>query len=176
MRKYIGLLFLTIFLTGTTNAQEDVTKLPGFVPLDGLTLFNEVETAMEVQVGESMLELVAHNAEKDNPDFARVLHKLKQIRSYTFDLSDISRSQIDQYLAEINTMLLNEQWEIVYRMREPETTANIYLKTAGDEVAGMTIYSIDRNDQVIVVNIAGNISLEDISQLAERFGLPDISP
>lgn len=176
MRQYLISLFFSAFLIGISNAQDDAVILPGFVPLEKLPLFKEIETSMEVQIGESMIELVAINAEKENPDFARVLRKLKQIRSYTFDLSEIPRNQIDRYLVQINTKLLDEQWEIVYRMREPETTANIYLKTAGGEVAGMTIYSVDQSDQVIVVNIAGNISLEDISQLAERFGLPDIRP
>jgi hypothetical protein len=40
----------------------------------------------------------------------------------------------------------------------------------------MTLYSIDQNEQIIVINLVGNVSLEEISELAARFGLPDIGP
>ncbi len=176
MRHYILLpLCLVIFLY-SVNAQDEMPEQSGFIALEELSLFKDIETSLEVQIGESMIALVASTAEKDSPEFARVLRKLKQLRSFSFDLSAIPRNKIDEYLEQVNTRLLNERWEIVYRMREPETTANIYMKTVAGEVAGMTIYSIDRNDQVILINIVGSVSLEDISQLAEQFGLPDISP
>lgn len=176
MRHYILLPVCSVILICFVNAQDEMPEVPGFVPLEELSLFQDMETTLEVQIGESMIGLVASGAEKDNPEFARVLRKLKQVRSFSFDLAGSPRNKTDQYLEQLNTKLVNDQWEIVYRMREPEATANIYMKTVDGNVTGMTIYSIDRHDQVIVVNLVGNISLEDISELAERFGLPEFSP
>jgi hypothetical protein len=157
-------------------AQDEPGKPIGYVALEELQLFHDMETSLEVQIGESMIGLVASNSEKESPEFARILRKLKQLNSFSFNLSATPRNNIDGYLEQLNSKLLNEQWEIVYRIREPENTANIYMKKADGEVAGMTIYSIDQNLQVVLINLVGNISLEDISELAERFGLPDITP
>jgi len=176
MRHNSIALLLTLCLIGTAFSLDDTNSPPGYIPLEELSLFQEMEPTMEVQIGESMIGLVANNAEKDSPDFARVLRKIKQIRSFSFDLSESGRNIIDQYLEQLNTKLIDEQWEVVYRMRETDTNAYIYLKSVEGDVAGMTIYSIDQNEQVNVINIIGNISLEDISHLAEQFGFPDISP
>jgi len=156
---------------------QDETEQPvGYVALEDLQLFRDMELSLEVQIGESMIGLVASNTEKESPDFARVLRKLKQLRSFSFNLADTPKQNIDEYLEQLNSKLLSEHWEVVYRMREPENTANIYVKKSDGEVAGMTIYSIDQNLQVILINLVGNISLEDISELVDRFGLPEISP
>jgi hypothetical protein len=163
-------------ILASSFAQESPPILPGYIGLEDLDLFEEVDKTMEVEIGESMIGLVATNAENENPDFARVLRKLKRIRSYSFDLSAQERNKIDAYSEQLNSKLITEAWEIVYRLREAEGSANIYMKTVDGKAAGMTIVSIDENDQINVVNIIGDISLEDISHLAERFGFPDIAP
>lgn len=172
-------IFFTLFILVIAIpvlAQDKPDKPVGYVALEDLQLFRDMELSLEVQIGESMIGLVASNAEKESPDFARVLRKLKQLRSFSFNLADTPKNNIDGYLEQLNTKLLNEEWEVVYRMREPENTANIYVKKFDGEVAGMTIYSIDQNLQVVLINLVGNVSLEDISELADRFGLPEISP
>ncbi len=176
MSHNITALFILVFAIGTITPTKAGEDSPGFVPLEELPLFQEIETSMEVQIGESMIALVANNAEKESPEFSRILRKLKQIRSFSFDLTDTPRDKIDEYIEQISGKLLEEQWEVVYRMREPEATAFIYMKSDDGQIAGMTIYSIDQTEQVNVINIVGNISLEDISELAEQFGFPDISP
>ncbi len=176
MNHYINIIFILVFAIGVINPLHATDDNPGYILLEELPLFQEMETSMEVQIGESMIGLVANNAERESPEFSRILRKLKQIRSFSFDLAGTPRNKIDEYLEQISTRLLDEQWEVVYRMREPETTAYIYMKSVDGEVAGMTIYSIDQSEQVNVINVVGNISLEDISELAEQFGFPDISP
>jgi hypothetical protein len=175
--KQIKLFALSlIFLVQPAFTQDESGRENGYVALEELSLFKDVETTLEVQIGESMIGLVASTAEKESPEFARVLRKLKQLRSFSFDLSATPRNKIEQYLEQLSTKLLNERWEVVYRLREPEHIANIYMKTVDGNVAGMTLYSIDQSEQIIVINLVGNISLEEISDLAARFGLPDIGP
>jgi hypothetical protein len=176
MKHTIAPLFCIMMLAGVLTAQEDYRSVPGYIAIEELPLFQENESSLELQIGESVIGVVARNAEKENPEFARILRKVRQIRSYSFDLSNAPRERIDQYYDQLNTSLLAAQWGIAYRMREPEATANIYTKSHEGEIAGMTIFSLDANNQFNVVNIVGNISLEDISEIAMQFGFPEIAP
>ncbi len=50
---------------------------------------------------------------------------------------------------------------------------NVYLKPTSDGFSGLTVLTMDNNEAVFV-NIVGNINLEAISKLGERFDIPEL--
>jgi hypothetical protein len=171
------LLVSVVFLLHTffLEAQPSLERQPGYLHFEEFALFNEIESSMEFHIGESLLRLVANAAEYESKELASVLRKLKLIRSYTFDLSGRPQNEAEMYTEQFNRKLLGDRWDIVFRTREKDTSANIYIKEVDEKVAGLTLLSIEKDHKITVVNIVGEVNLDELSSLAQRFGFPDLN-
>ncbi len=167
-------LFALLILT-VTGADAQLERQPGYLHFEEFELFKEFESSMEFHIGESLLRLVAKAAEYEGSELAAILRKLKLIRSYTFDLSARTPSEVEGHTDQFNRRLMRDRWEVVYRTRDRDSAASIYLKTIDEKVAGFALLSLESERQITVVNIVGEVNLDELSSLAERFGFPDIN-
>jgi hypothetical protein len=67
-------------------------------------------------------------------------------------------------------------WERVVRIREEEDHVDIYfrLSTDADLIYGVAIMAAS-DDETVLVNIVGDISVEDLGALARRFDIDELS-
>jgi hypothetical protein len=175
IRRLFVVSTILILSSVILKTQPLLEQQPGYLHFEEFALFKDLESSMEFQIGESLLRLVANAAEYESKELASVLRKLKLIRSYTFDLSDRPLDVLETYTEQFNRRLLDDRWDIVYRTRERETSASIYIKEVNEKVAGLALLSIETDHTVTIVNIVGEVNLDELSALAQRFGFPDIN-
>lgn len=90
------------------------------------------------------------------------------VRSLTFaNEGDYSRADVDK----IRTRL--KGWNKIVEVHESGEDTGIYVKTDGQTVQGVVILSAEAKE-LTLVNIAGNIRLEDLKALSGKFGIPDL--
>lgn|SRR6202142_971439 len=167
--KYALVLFVAI---GPLLAQ-DVKLPPGIYKLA-----TKATQVVDVSLDGPMLRLAGRFLSNNDPDEAKVksiVAGLKGIYVNSFEFEkegEYSPSELD----EIRHQLRGPGWSRMVAVTSKKGSgdnAEIYMKLDDDHIGGLVILCAEPKE-LTVVNIVGNISLDDLSALGGHFGVPDI--
>ena len=173
-----SLVLLALFLIpqNAIGEQEDeeLRKLRGYVDFDSWTGLRPAETTVEIYIKDPILSLVARLTRDEDPDLSDLLSSLKLIRVQTYPLDASDTREIKARVDEIRKKLEKDKWEIVVRAREPDQQMHVYIKSSKDEVNGLVIMAAKYGENISFVNIVGDIDLNSISRLGNKFDIPGL--
>ena len=166
--KYALVLFFAI---GPLLAQD--VKLPADID----KLAAKASEVVDVSLDGPMLRLAGRFLSNNDPDEAKVksiVAGLKGIyvKSFEFEKEgEYSPSELD----EMRHQLRGPGWSRMVGVvsKKGGDNAEIFMKLDNDHIGGLVILCAEPK-QLTVVNIVGNISLDDLSALGGHFGVPDI--
>lgn len=166
--KYALVLFFAI---GPLLAQD--VKLPPGID----KLASKASEVVDVSLDGAMLRLAGRFLSNHDPDEAKVkniVNGLKGIyvKSFEFEKEgEYSPSDLD----EIRHQLRGPGWSRMVGVisKKSGDNAEVFMKLDDDHIGGLVILCADPK-KLTVVNIVGNISLDDLSALGGHFGVPDI--
>jgi hypothetical protein len=164
---------LLTFVVGPLLAQD--VKLPASID----RLADKATQVVDVSLDGQLLRLAGKLLSGNDPDEAAVknlVNGLKGIyvKSFEFDKEgEYSPSEVE----EIRSQLRGPGWSRMVGVinKKDHEHAEIFMKLDGDRIAGLVILSAEPKE-LTVVNIVGNISLDDLSKLGGHFGIPDVEP
>src|SRR5208282_4050180 len=111
---------------------------------------------VEIQVNSNLLSLAAQVVEKQQPDAAKLLRSVQLVHVNVVGLTDGNRAELEK------------------RVRQIRQDVGIYTKTRGGEaLAGLAITVIQPKEQVVLINIVGDIRPEQVAALGDKL---DIKP
>jgi Domain of unknown function (DUF4252) len=157
-------------------AAQEIKIPPG---LDKLAA--KASEVVDVSLDGALLQLASRFLSEKDPDEAnvkRLVGGLKGIyvKSYEFDARDQYK---DSDVDELRAQLRAPGWSRIVSARSKRAGDNseIFLKTDGGQITGLTIIVTDPKE-LTIVNIVGNIRPEDIRDLGGHMGIPkiDIGP
>jgi len=167
MKKLI-LSLLVLAVAAPLSAQRVNLDFPG--------LGDKAAEVVDVTLDGSMLRLASKFLSNSDPDerAARdVVQKLEGIyvRSYTFDHDgEYDRAVLDKVRAQLGPM-----WKKIVNVRSRHhDDSEIYIATRGDQPVGMLVISAEPHE-LTIVNIVGQIDVEQLSRLEGNFGVPYVS-
>lgn len=173
-----SLVLLALFLIpqNAIGEQEDeeLRKLRGYVDFDSWAGLRPAETTVEIYIKDPILSLVARLTRDEDPDLSDLLSSLKLIRVQTYPLDASDTREIKARVDEIRKKLEKDKWEIVVRAREPDQQMHVYIKSSKDEVNGLVIMAAKYGENISFVNIVGDIDLNSISRLGNKFDIPGL--
>ena len=129
---------------------------------------------VEVDLPEGLIKFAAKLAVKEEPQAAEILGNLKHVRVNVIELSEANRAEIVGRIQAVRQELVAQGWNPIVNIREQPQgdDVQIFAKTRGDEaIEGLVITVVSGRQQVVLVNIVGNIKPEQIATLAERFNI-----
>jgi len=153
-------------LAGPSPGQVDFGK---FIPSDDGAEF------VEIEIKSNLLPLAAQMVEKQGPEVAKLVRSVELIHVNVIGLTDTNRADVLKRVRQIRHDLDASGWEhnVVVREKDGEDVG-IYTKTRGGEaLAGLVITVIDPKDEVVLINIVGDIRPEQVAVLGEKL---DIKP
>ena len=176
MKSKILLSVVIVFITSLTFGQKnDYTKYKGYVNFGDLEKFETGEEVTEVIIEEHLLRMVSKMAGKDEPELGVVLDGIKLIKVNTFDVSEENYPKLALIAKDIDKKLMSDGWDRIVKTKSKGEISNVYLKTGNnDEFVGLTVVSVDSGGEAAFVNIVGNIDLETIGKLSDKFDIPSI--
>lgn len=158
------------------RAESTVEQLPGYVDLNGLGLPSTAEASVEVNLRGPLLRLIGAASRGDEPEFAEMIDKLQLIRVQVFPLKSLgSAVGVQESINLLGSRVEQQGWERVVRVREQSEQAHVYLKLNGEQITGLLVMAIDDSgkgdDEVVFVNIVGNIDPEQIGRLGRQLNI-----
>jgi hypothetical protein len=148
---------------------------PGYVDLGKLAPASKGEY-VEVNLSTAMLKFAARLAARQEPEAAALLANLKHVRVNVVSLDESNRQGAVDHIEGIRRKLADQGWTQMVTVREKGDRSNVdvHVKQRSDDVIdGLVITVIDQKGEAVLVNIVGNISADQIAQVADNL---DIEP
>jgi Domain of unknown function (DUF4252) len=148
---------------------------PGQVDFGKFTPPGDDGQFVEIQINSNLLSLAAQVIEKQQPEAAKLLRSVQLVHVNVVGLTDENRAELTKRVRQIRHDLDARGWDhnVVAQGKDGQDVG-IYTKTRGGEaLAGLAITVIDAKDQVVLINIVGDIRPEQVAALGEKL---DIEP
>lgn len=175
MKKIKIILLIVILPLVLLNAQDDIKKLPGYIDFGSFDGLYDPEQCTEVNIETPLLNLAAKLSKKSDPELYNLLINLKLVKVFSFQVPESKESGVEQKMNKITSKLTSEKWERIVRVKDKGEEVNVYLKNVNDIIAGVTVLTMDKDGEASFVNVVGNIDLEAISKLSEKFNIPELN-
>ncbi len=175
MTRIISLLLLLCALSAiTAYGQEAKINLDSLAALEA-----KAAETVDVALDERMLKLAAKMlSNKRGSDQAKIKELVAglqgvYVKVLSFDKADdYSAADLDPIRAQLRA----PQWSkmIGVRTKRDGDNVEVFITTdSADKITGLTIISAEKTE-LVVVNIAGIIDLEKLSELEGNFGIPHL--
>lgn len=126
---------------------------------------------VEVNIKSNLIAMVTALAKKTEPEVASVIEGLKQVRVNVLGLTKENGKELKERVAGIREKLDKAGWERIVTAIEKNQDVGVFLKTKdATTVSGICVTVIDK-DQVVLVNVIGDIQPEKLGVVGERFNL-----
>jgi hypothetical protein len=128
---------------------------------------------VEIQVNSNLLSLAAKLVEKQQPDVAKLLRGVQLVRVNVVGITDENRNELTNHVQQIRHDLDAQGWDRNVNVRQKDgEDVGVYTKTRGGEaLAGLVITVIEPKDEVVLVNIVGDIKPEQVAALGEGLNI-----
>ncbi len=169
----IALIFIATLTFGQKN---DYTKYKGFVDFGNLEKFETSEEVVEVVIEEHLLRMVAKMAGKNEPELSNVLDGIKLIKVHTFGVSEENFPELATIVKDVDKKLMKDGWDRIVKTRSKEEVVSVFILTSNEEnIDGLVVTTVEKGREAVFVNIVGDIDLETIGELSDKFDIPSIS-
>jgi len=148
---------------------------PGQVDFGKFTPPGDDGQFVEIQINSNLLSLAAQVVENQQPETAKLLHSVQLVHVNVVGLTDDNRAELTKRVRQIRHDLDARGWDHNVTVQGKDgKDVGIYTKTHGGEaLAGLVITVIDGRNQVVLINIVGDIRPEQVAALGEKL---DIGP
>ncbi|MDX1739798.1 MAG: DUF4252 domain-containing protein [Rhodothermales bacterium] len=173
-KKLITLGIVCLMASTGAQAQTDLTKEPGYVDLDAMEQWFDEEPFLFVSVKGVLLNLVAEASSIEDPDLADLLRKLKavEVRGYKNNGAEIKamRGRASAFTRDLE----RKGWEAAVRVRDDGEQVDLLMRSNGQAIAGLMIVVADDDDEMVFVNIVGDIEPSQIARLGRKFDIDEL--
>ena len=168
-------VLMLIFCVSLSAQKKDYTKYAGYVEFGDLTAYEDGGEITEVLIEEHLLRMIAKIAVNEEPEMGEVIKGIKLVKVHTFEVTESNYESLRTRITSINESLMGDQWDRIVRTRSSREMVNVFIKTAGEElIEGLVVTQVEKNGDAVFVNIVGDIDLETISRLGDKFDIPGI--
>jgi hypothetical protein len=126
---------------------------------------------VEVNIKSNLIAMVAALTKKTEPEVTQVIEGLKQIRVNVLGLSKENRDDMKKRVTTIRESLDKAGWERIVTAIEKNQDVGIFLKTKDAKTVEGICVTVIEKDQVVLVNVVGNIQPEKLATVGERFNI-----
>jgi hypothetical protein len=140
-------------------------------------LESKASERVNVTLDANLLQMASKFLGKDDPDEAKVkklVHKLRgvYVRGFEFD-HDNAYSMAD--VEAIRKELKTPEWSRIVDVfsKKDGENAEVYIHRTRGQVTGLAVLALAPRE-LTVVNIVGDINLEELTELGGEFGIPPV--
>lgn len=178
----ISIAFISLIMLPSLSVAVDEPKIEGMIELD-LHLGEDAGLAkVEVNLTGDMISMAVKSM-KEKPEVseaAKFLADIKSIKVRVYDKSSMKKEVLDDLTKFYEAQLEKGKWNTVVRVNDGDKKVGVYLLkskhsdgSSEEYISGLTVI-VGEPEQVVAVNIAGNIDLVKLAELSKKMGNKDI--
>ena len=166
--KLTVLCALVLFVAGGAAAQS-VSSHPGYFPIEEMGLLANGDLEVDVDLQGAMLQVAAGamegEDEGDDTNLAELVANLERVRVQVGKPSGADESTIRNLIEDAKARLENSSWDRILTVEEADEQVYVYAIEEGGNILGVTVLVNDGAEEIVVVNIVGNIDPRVLGRL-----------
>lgn len=174
MRKTILFIPVLLLLTAAAGRAQKLTDQPGYVPIEQLDLFPRDKLSVEINLEGALLRLISAGARGADPEFSSMIAGLKAIKVQAIPVKELNEEALRSKIGRTVRWLEDHGWTSTMKVRDHGDETYMYLKETDGKISGLTLLSLEPNDEAVVINIVGRIDPEQLGRLSQSLDLPDV--
>lgn len=156
----LAIVFIALIMTDSVRAQIDSTDFSKLIGSDPI---------VEINLGPMMLNLLS-SATQEEDDIANVLSSLKGINVTVFDIADSDNMKsIRSEITNLSNTKIKSGYEKLAMIKEEDSLVYIFAKTEEEKLTSLSIFALDDDDELVLIDIKGNILMSQIGALMSHF-------
>lgn len=155
------------FILPSLSAAEEESRMEGLIEID---CPDAGEARVEVNLVGGVFSLAAKIIEKEEPEASKFLAKLEAVKVRIYDEAVLDEKMSGEVLKFYEEQLRKRKWDVLARVKEKDSKVGVYSLTKGDIVTGLVVL-VREPEQLIVVNLAGEVDVTKLSQIDEITGV-----
>jgi hypothetical protein len=166
--KLTVLCAFVLFFAGGAVAQS-VSSHPGYFPIEEMGLLAKGDLEVDVDLQGAMLQVAAGamegEDEGDDGNLAELVANLERVRVQVGKPSGADESTIRNLIEDAKAQLESSNWDRILTVEEDEEQVFVYAIEEGGNILGVTVLVNDGAEEIVVVNIVGNIDPRVLGRL-----------
>lgn len=156
---YISLILIFLFFSASAQIDRDeFSKLTGSDP------------SVEINLGSTMLSLLSSAMKNEEQGIAKILSSLTAINVTVYELNEMK--QMKSLKKEINQMAdkkISLGFEKLATIRDDDSLVYIFANMDEKNFNNLSIFALDDEDELVLIDIKGKILMSQIGELMEHF-------
>ena len=177
MQKISVLLGVVLVACAGWVAAQTGSAHPGYYPIEEMGIFGEGELEVNVDLSGAMLQVAAGAMENQDESLVELFSKLERVRVQVGSPKKIEASSVGAIISDARARLESAGWSKILSVEEESEQVYLYSLEQGGNIAGLMVLVNDEGDEVVLVNIAGNIDPRTLGRLLssiEDFDLEEL--
>lgn len=173
VEKILVALFAAL-LCGPVLAQDWMDTLPdkpGYVDFGDLTELFGNEPKVEVMLGGPLVTFLAEASREEDPELAKMLEGLTAISVNVYELDEGDSKAARDRVEELAGRLRDQKWQRTVKVTEEDSRVHMFMKTDGNQIAGLTLMVVGGDSEAVFINVVGNVDPAALGKLAGKFGV-----
>ena len=164
MRKISVLIgvMLAVF-AGFGGAQASAQS--GYYPIEEMGIFADGDLEVDVDLSGAMLRVAAGAMENQDERLAELVANLERVRVQVGAPSGLDAATVAQKIAAAQATLENAGWQKILSVEESDEQVYLYALESAGNIVGLTVFVSEGSEEVVVVNIVGDIDPETLGRL-----------
>jgi hypothetical protein len=165
MRKISVLVGVWLVAMAGTAAAQAGAAHPGYYPIEEMGIFAQGDLEVDVDLSGAMLKVAAGAMEKEDESLSELVANLERVRVQVGTPSGADASKVARTMADAQAKLGGAGWKKILSVEEADEQVYLYALESGDRITGLTAFVNDTGEEVVVVNIVGDIDPETLGRL-----------
>jgi hypothetical protein len=157
----IGVMLVAFVGLGAAQASSQ----SGYYPIEEMGIFAQGDLEVDVDLSGAMLRVAAGAMETQDESLAALAATLERVRVQVGNPSGVDAATVARKMADARATLGAAGWQKILSVQDTDEQVYLYALENGGNIAGLTAFVNGEDEEVVVVNIVGDINPEALGRL-----------
>ncbi len=175
MRKTMVMFGVCLIALSGLAAAQAGTAHPGYFAIEDMGVLAKDDLVVDVNLEGAMLQVAAGAMEEESSDLAEMVSQLERVRVQVGEPDGADAAAVTASFNAAVSRLETSGWKRILSVEEEDEQVYIFAREIEGAIAGLTVLVNDSGEEIVVVNIVGNIDPRVLGRLiANMDKMPDL--
>ncbi len=171
--KTLIVILTLLCLTSVAQAGK-LSSQPGYLDLEFIEIPDSAEEIQDIDLGPVLKDVVREAKANDDLEIAELLTMVHSLRLRAFSLDDNSLEMAREAVDKVNAKLKKDDWDTLMKFKDGAELTTINIKYHNDNMVGLVVVVFEPEEEVLFVNVVGDLDLGKLMKLAGEFDTDDL--
>ena len=164
----INLLIVVITLlslSGPALAAKDADQ-PGYIDLSFIQIPDDAEEIQDIDLGPVLKDVIREAEANNDHEIVALLAMVHSLRLRAFSVDENSVKMARESVDKVTARLKKDDWDTLMKFKDEGELTTINIKYHDDNMVGLTVVVFDPTEEVLFVNVVGELDLGKLMKLA----------